>query len=248
MRSGRPDRLGYPWLWCAAPVSGNASIRWTAPGWAAAPSPGRPPSIWPSRTAREAAGRCGRERNDRHDRAQERREVVRRRAGHRGHRPCGGERANSSSSSVRRAAANPPCCASSPAWRMPAPAQSFIDGDEVSARAPSERGLSMVFQSYALYPHMNVRDNIGFGLKIGGMDRAEIDRRVRRAADTLRLGDYLDRRPKELSGGQRQRVAIGRAIVRQPGRSCSTSPCPTWTPGCASGCVSRSPGCTAIWA
>ena len=92
----------------------------------------------------------------------------------------------------------------------------FIDGDEVSARAPSERGLSMVFQSYALYPHMNVRDNIGFGLKIGGMDHAEIDRRVRRAADTLRLGDYLDRRPKELSGGQRQRVAIGRAIVRQP--------------------------------
>ena len=91
-----------------------------------------------------------------------------------------------------------------------------IDGDEVSARAPSERGLSMVFQSYALYPHMNVRDNIGFGLKTGGMDRVEIDRRVRQAADTLRLGDYLDRRPKELSGGQRQRVAIGRAIVRQP--------------------------------
>ena len=91
-----------------------------------------------------------------------------------------------------------------------------IDGDEVSARAPSERGLSMVFQSYALYPHMNVRDNIGFGLKTGGMDRVEIGRRVRQAADTLRLGDYLDRRPKQLSGGQRQRVAIGRAIVRQP--------------------------------
>ena len=92
----------------------------------------------------------------------------------------------------------------------------FIDGEEVSARVPSERGLSMVFQSYALYPHMDVRGNIGFGLKTAGVERAEIDRRVRQAAGILRLDDYLDRRPKELSGGQRQRVAIGRAIVRQP--------------------------------
>ena len=81
---------------------------------------------------------------------------------------------------------------------------------------PGERGIAMVFQSYALYPHMSVYDNMAFGLKVSGMAKAEIDIRVRRAAEMLQLTPYLDRRPKNLSGGQRQRVAIGRAVTRDP--------------------------------
>jgi multiple sugar transport system ATP-binding protein len=92
----------------------------------------------------------------------------------------------------------------------------FIDGVDVVDRPPARRGLSMVFQSYALYPHMSVRGNIAFGLKMAGMARADIDRRVEQVAVTLNLTPYLDRKPSQLSGGQRQRVAIGRAIVRQP--------------------------------
>jgi multiple sugar transport system ATP-binding protein len=92
----------------------------------------------------------------------------------------------------------------------------MIDGKDVSDTPPSKRGLSMVFQSYALYPHMSVRNNIAFGLKMAGMPQAEIDAKVAKAATTLNLTDYLDRKPRQLSGGQRQRVAIGRAIVRQP--------------------------------
>ena len=92
----------------------------------------------------------------------------------------------------------------------------FLDDTEVTHQVPSERELSMVFQSYALYPHMSVRDNMGFGLKTAGKPKKEIARRVDRAAAILKLEDYLDRRPKALSGGQRQRVAIGRAIVREP--------------------------------
>ncbi|NRG16322.1 sn-glycerol-3-phosphate ABC transporter ATP-binding protein UgpC [Rhizobiales bacterium] len=92
----------------------------------------------------------------------------------------------------------------------------LIDGEDVTARPPSGRGLSMVFQSYALYPHMSVRENVGFPLKTAGMAKADIEKKVAEAADILKLSDYLDRRPKALSGGQRQRVAIGRAIVREP--------------------------------
>jgi multiple sugar transport system ATP-binding protein len=92
----------------------------------------------------------------------------------------------------------------------------IIDGKDVTDRAPSERGLAMVFQSYALYPHMSVRNNIAFPLKMANMDKAEIDRKVGDAARILNLTDYLERKPRQLSGGQRQRVAIGRAIVRQP--------------------------------
>ncbi|HKE14549.1 MAG TPA: ABC transporter ATP-binding protein [Kofleriaceae bacterium] len=92
----------------------------------------------------------------------------------------------------------------------------FIDGVDVVDRPPARRGLSMVFQSYALYPHMSVRGNIGFGLKMAGLERADIERRVDEVAATLNLTPYLDRKPSQLSGGQRQRVAIGRAIVRQP--------------------------------
>jgi multiple sugar transport system ATP-binding protein len=91
-----------------------------------------------------------------------------------------------------------------------------IDGVDVSETSPSGRGLAMVFQSYALYPHMSVRNNIAFPLKMAKMPQAEIDAKVNHAAETLNLNDYLDRKPGQLSGGQRQRVAIGRAIVRNP--------------------------------
>ncbi|MCO4317057.1 ABC transporter ATP-binding protein [Phyllobacterium sp. 21LDTY02-6] len=91
-----------------------------------------------------------------------------------------------------------------------------IDGKDMSNEAPAHRGLSMVFQSYALYPHMSVYQNIAFPLKMDGQDKATIDKKVRDAANILNLANYLDRRPGQLSGGQRQRVAIGRAIVRQP--------------------------------
>src|SRR5258707_15768097 len=94
--------------------------------------------------------------------------------------------------------------------------QILIDGKNVVNVPPAKRGLSMVFQSYALYPHMSVRGNIAFGLKMAGLPRAEIDSKVEAAAATLNLTPYLDRKPRELSGGQRQRVAIGRAIVREP--------------------------------
>ena len=91
-----------------------------------------------------------------------------------------------------------------------------IDGKDATNLPPAKRGLAMVFQSYALYPHMTVRKNIAFPLKMAGMDQAEQDKRVERAAKVLNLSNYLDRRPGQLSGGQRQRVAIGRAIVREP--------------------------------
>ncbi|WP_411891222.1 ABC transporter ATP-binding protein [Yoonia sp. SDW83-1] len=91
-----------------------------------------------------------------------------------------------------------------------------IDGTDATALVPAKRGLAMVFQSYALYPHMTVRKNIAFPLRMAKMDQAEIDKRVEGAASVLNLTDYLDRRPGQLSGGQRQRVAIGRAIVREP--------------------------------
>ena len=92
----------------------------------------------------------------------------------------------------------------------------LIDDEDVIDRLPSERGLSMVFQSYALYPHMNVAANIGFALKTAGVGQADIDARVEQVARILRLEPLLDRLPKQLSGGQRQRVAIGRAIIREP--------------------------------
>ncbi len=91
-----------------------------------------------------------------------------------------------------------------------------IDGMVVNDVPPSQRGIAMVFQSYALYPHMTVRENMQFALKIAKMDAAQIEERVERAAKTLQLHNLLDRLPKELSGGQRQRVAIGRSIVRDP--------------------------------
>jgi multiple sugar transport system ATP-binding protein len=94
--------------------------------------------------------------------------------------------------------------------------QVLIDAKDMTNVGPSQRGLAMVFQSYALYPHMSVRGNIAFALKMAGQSADVIEQKVRKAASTLNLTDYLDRKPRQLSGGQRQRVAIGRAIVREP--------------------------------
>ncbi|RYE11229.1 MAG: sn-glycerol-3-phosphate ABC transporter ATP-binding protein UgpC [Hyphomicrobiales bacterium] len=98
----------------------------------------------------------------------------------------------------------------------PTSGQVFIGGEDVTDYDPSERGVAMVFQSYALYPHMTVEQNLGFGLRMGGMPRDQVATRVAEAARVLEIGDLMQRKPRQLSGGQRQRVAIGRAIVREP--------------------------------
>jgi multiple sugar transport system ATP-binding protein len=116
----------------------------------------------------------------------------------------------------------PSGCGKSTALRMIAGLEDIssgevkIGGDVVNDRAPKERDIAMVFQNYALYPHMTVRENMGFALKLAGTDKDEINRKVEEAAKTLDLTQHLDRRPANLSGGQRQRVAMGRAIVRDP--------------------------------
>ncbi len=92
----------------------------------------------------------------------------------------------------------------------------FIGDNKVNDVHPKDRDIAFVFQSYALYPHMTVRENIAFGLKMRKVDKATIEKKVQEAAEILDLGEYLDRKPKQLSGGQRQRVALGRAIVRNP--------------------------------
>ncbi len=92
----------------------------------------------------------------------------------------------------------------------------LINSEDVTSKIPSERQLSMVFQSYALYPHMNVSENIGFSLKTSGMDKELLKKKIAEVAKILKLDSLLNRLPKQLSGGQRQRVAIGRAIIRQP--------------------------------
>ncbi|WP_045879600.1 ABC transporter ATP-binding protein [Pseudofrankia sp. DC12] len=98
----------------------------------------------------------------------------------------------------------------------PRSGQVLVAGEDVTRVPPAERDLAMVFQSYALYPHMTVRNNMAFGLRLAGVSRRERDERVERAAKILGLTELLERRPKALSGGQRQRVAMGRAIVREP--------------------------------
>ena len=116
----------------------------------------------------------------------------------------------------------PSGCGKSTLLRMIAGLEEVTDGEiaikgrEVTDLDPSERGIAMVFQSYALYPHMSVRDNLGFGLKMARTNTSEIEQRVSSAAAILKIDHLLDRRPGQLSGGQRQRVAIGRAIVRKP--------------------------------
>src|SRR6195952_2409579 len=116
----------------------------------------------------------------------------------------------------------PSGCGKSTALRMIAGLEDVSDGElkiggeVVNDRAPKDRDIAMVFQNYALYPHMTVRDNMGFALKLAKVDKAEINKRVEEAARILDLTDHLDRKPANLSGGQRQRVAMGRAIVRDP--------------------------------
>src|SRR6187551_2050818 len=116
----------------------------------------------------------------------------------------------------------PSGCGKSTALRMVAGLEDItegelrIGGEVVNQKAPKDRNIAMVFQNYALYPHMTVRENMGFALKLAGADKGEIDRKVEEAARTLDLEQHLDRRPANLSGGQRQRVAMGRAIVRDP--------------------------------
>ena len=94
--------------------------------------------------------------------------------------------------------------------------QIFIGDKDVTNVDASQRGVAMVFQTYALYPHMNVAENMSFGLKMTGVDKATIKEKIDKVTDTLKLQPYIDRKPKALSGGQRQRVAIGRALVRNP--------------------------------
>jgi multiple sugar transport system ATP-binding protein len=116
----------------------------------------------------------------------------------------------------------PSGCGKTTALRMIAGLEDVTEGDiyigerRVNDMAPKDRDIAMVFQNYALYPHMNVADNLGFGLKMRGFPKTEIDLRVKEAADILGIHDLLERKPKQLSGGQRQRVAVGRAIVRKP--------------------------------
>ncbi|MFT4150258.1 MAG: sn-glycerol-3-phosphate ABC transporter ATP-binding protein UgpC, partial [Paracoccaceae bacterium] len=116
----------------------------------------------------------------------------------------------------------PSGCGKSTTMRMVAGLETITSGEiligdrVVNDLAPKDRDIAMVFQNYALYPHMTVFENMAFGLKMAKVDKAEIDRRVRDAAGILNLASYLDRKPGQLSGGQRQRVALGRALVRNP--------------------------------
>src|ERR671915_1277717 len=116
----------------------------------------------------------------------------------------------------------PSGCGKTTALRMVAGLEAITDGKivigdrVVNTVPPKERDIAMVFQNYALYPHMSVYDNMAFGLKLRKLSKDEIDRRVRQAAAILGLEEFLQRKPKALSGGQRQRVAMGRAIVREP--------------------------------
>src|SRR5512140_3637191 len=112
----------------------------------------------------------------------------------------------------------PPGCGKSTLLRLIAGLEDItsgdllIDGVRVNAALPSQRGIAMVFQSYALYPHMSVYENMAFGLKLAKADKATVEQRVRQAAHILQIEELLERKPRQLSGGQRQRVAIGRAI------------------------------------
>ena len=119
--------------------------------------------------------------------------------------------------------------------------QIMIAGRDATAEPPSKRGLAMVFQSYALYPHMSVRDNMGFSLKAAGVPKAELDRQVNEAAKVLKLEPFLDRRPRDLSGVSASPSADPSCGSRR--RSCSMSRCPIWTQRCASRCGMKSLNC-----
>jgi multiple sugar transport system ATP-binding protein len=119
-----------------------------------------------------------------------------------------------------------------------------IGGRDVTHAEPSDRGIAMVFQSYALYPHMTVAENMGFGLSLARRPKAEIAAEVGKAARILQLGPLLDRKPKALSGGQRQRVAMAARSCATPGSSCSTNRSRTSTRRCARRCGWSSRTCT----
>ena len=140
----------------------------------------------------------------------------------------------------------PSGCGKSTTLRMVAGLEEISEGELyignrlVNDVAPKDRDIAMVFQNYALYPHMTVYENMAFALKLRKVPKDEIDKKVKQAAEILDITQYLGRKPKALSGGQRQRVAIGRAIVRIRRSSSWTSPCPTWTPSSGTRCAPRS--------
>lgn len=144
----------------------------------------------------------------------------------------------------------PSGCAKSTTLRMLAGLETISGGEVrigdkiVNNLAPKERGIAMVFQNYALYPHMTVRENLAFGLKLSKLPKDQIESQVNEAAKILELEELLDRLPRQLSGGQAQRVAVGRAIVKNRMYSCSMSRFQTSTPNCALRCVFVFPTCT----
>jgi multiple sugar transport system ATP-binding protein len=123
-----------------------------------------------------------------------------------------------------------------------------INGELINHLPPQQRNVAMVFQDYALYPHMTVRRNLEFPLKMRDLSRADIDKQVNWAADLLSLGGLLDRLPKQLSGGQRQRVAMGRALVRQPTVFLMDEPLSNLDAGCGCKFVLSSVSCWIGWA
>src|SRR3954449_6790750 len=142
----------------------------------------------------------------------------------------------------------PSGCGKSTALRMIAGLEDItagelrIGGDVVNQKAPKDRDIAMVFQNYALYPHMTVRENMGFALKLAKVPKEEINEKVSEAARILDLQQHLDRKPANLSGGQRQRVAMGRAIVRDPKAFLMDEPLSNlWTPSSGCRCAPRSP-------
>jgi len=140
----------------------------------------------------------------------------------------------------------PSGCGKSTALRMVAGLEDIstgnllIGGRRVNDVDPQGRDIAMMFQSYALYPHMSVADNIAYGLKLRKMPKDEMNRRIQRAADMLELTQLLDRKPKQLSGGQRQRVAMGRSIVQEPQVFLMDEPLSNLDASCACRCVPRS--------
>src|SRR5258707_2360472 len=118
-----------------------------------------------------------------------------------------------------------------------------VDGEVVNDVPPKDRDMAMVFQNYALYPHMTVYENMSFGLRLKRYPKDEIARRVQEAARILDITELLERKPRQLSGGQRQRVAMGRAIVATRRSSCSTNHCRISTPSCACRCAPRPSAC-----
>lgn len=144
-------------------------------------------------------------------------------------------------------------CGKTTALRMIAGLEKATSGDiyigdaRVNDLEPRERDIAMVFQNYALYPHMSVRENMGFGLQIRKVEAQEIAARVDEASDILGIRDLLDRRPKELSGGSGSGLPSAGLLCASPRFSSSTSRCPTLMPNCASPCAPRSASCIAAW-